>query len=66
MADRRNVSKSVRAPKRKKARDPLPSPDLGKFRPGSLADFFANSPLRESGLKLPSRKKDRLREPDLE
>ena len=33
-------------------------------RVGTLAEFFANSPLRESGLKV-KRSKDKLRSPDL-
>ena len=33
-------------------------------RSGSLADFFAQSPLRDSGLEV-ERRKDRLREPGL-
>jgi prevent-host-death family protein len=33
-------------------------------RVGTLAEFFANSPLRDSGLKV-KRSKDKLRSPDL-
>jgi hypothetical protein len=30
-------------------------PDIRSIRAGSLADFFARSPLRESGLDIPAR-----------